>query len=401
MRDAATDQPHYDLRRLASLEERLEAHIDGLRVAEDAGLEIAWAQAEQYGEPGELFAIATLALESRHGTMIEQVLRFAESVPKSRRGLFGALGWVSRDALRGHVVTWLASSSAFRRLVGVIACSLHRADPTTRMENLLADEPSVRARALRLAGELGRIDLQRHARVALNQEDDACRFWAAWSAALLGERLLPIAILQAYAAAAGTYKWRALDLVLRLMERDAAIGWLRELGRDPSHARMLVVAAGVLGDPLVVPWLLQKMSVPTLARVAGESFSTITGVDLSEQGLDDKPPADFSAGPVDDPHDESVTNDPDENLAWPAATKLEAWWEKMLESFPAAVKHLKGSPLTQENCNAVIRTGYQRQRRAAAYELALMNPGHPLWNWRAKSAVQANQLRSSAQPLGS
>src|SRR5262245_63468706 len=116
LRDAATDEPHYALRHLAVLEERIEAHIDGLRVAGDAGLSIAWGQLDQRAGPGELFVAATLSLESRNGASLERALQLAESAPPSRRGLFGALGWASRDALRGHVVAWLDDTSSFRRL---------------------------------------------------------------------------------------------------------------------------------------------------------------------------------------------------------------------------------------------------------------------------------------------
>jgi len=73
------------------------------------------------------------------------------------------------------------------------------------------------------------------------------------------------------------FKWRALDLVVRLMEHDSAIAWMRHLGRDPIHGRSVVIGTGILGDPVAVPWLIQKMSDPALARVAGESVSMITG----------------------------------------------------------------------------------------------------------------------------
>ena len=393
LRDAATDEPHYALRHLAALEERIEAHIDGLRVAGEAGLAIAWAQLDQYGGPGELFVVATLSLESRNPTSLERALQFAESAPVSRRGFFGALGWVSRDALRGQIVAWLDDTSSFRRLAGVVACSLHRADLSSRMQHLLADEPAVRARALRLVGELGSTGVREQVRVALNDDDEACRFWAAWSAGLLGDRTSAIPVLQDYAAGGSVFKWRALDLVVRLMDHDSAIAWIRHLGRNPSHGRLLVIGAGILGDPVAVPWLIQKMSEPVLARVAGESVSMITGWDLSEQGLDGEAPEEFTAGPTDDPGDENVAVDLEENLPWPNQLKIQARWEKEQAHFAEGVRHLTGLPWTRDCCNHVLREGYQRQRRAAAYNLALIDAGRPLRNWRARSDIQLNSLR--------
>jgi hypothetical protein len=53
LRARAADAPHYVRRHLASLEERIEAHLDGLKVAGEAGFEIALAQLDRYPEPGE------------------------------------------------------------------------------------------------------------------------------------------------------------------------------------------------------------------------------------------------------------------------------------------------------------------------------------------------------------
>jgi uncharacterized protein (TIGR02270 family) len=385
LRDAATEQPHYASRHLAQLDGRVEAHLDGLRVAAGSGFKIAWAQVEQFGGfPGEIFPVATLALEDRSAAAIDPILGFAEQAPASWRGLFGAVGWISADALRGQAVTWLDSRIAFRRLLGVVACSLHRADPRSRLAPLLDDELLIRRRALRLVGELGRIDLGDRLRPALSAEDDGCRFWAAWSQGLIGNRLAAVPVLQAFAAGEGPFKWRALDLVVRLMDRETVIAWFRQLAHDPAHARLVVVGAGVLGDPVVVPWLTEKMSIPNLARVAGESFSMITGIDLSESKLDAVQPEGFTAGPTDDPGDENVSIDRDENLPWPDSAKVQVWWRRESTRFPVSVRHLRGAPLTRESCEGVFREGYQRQRRAAAYELALLSPGSPLQNWRAR-----------------
>ena len=48
----------------------------------------------------------------------------------------------------------------------------------------------------------------------------------------------------------------------------------------------------------------------------------------------------------------------------------ETWWEK--NNFRAGARYLVGKPITVEHCQQVLNTGFQRQRRAAALELALL-----------------------------
>jgi uncharacterized protein (TIGR02270 family) len=269
-------------------------------------------------------------------------------------------------------------------------------DPRARLDGLLEDEQLVRRRALRLVGELGRSDLRDQLSPWLTAQDEVSRFWAAWSAGLLGNRTSTIPVLQSFAAVDGPFKWQASDLIIRCMDRESAVSWLRALGQDRGHSRLIVVAVGVLGDPTAMPWLIAQMQEPSLARVAGESFSMITGVDLSEHNLVGSPPADFTGAPTDEPTDEGVELDVDENLPWPDCTKVQRYWGRISQGYLKGARYILGAPLTEASCFDTLLNGGQRQRRAAAYELVMASPGRQLWNWRGRAGRQIETLRTPA-----
>lgn len=385
-RDRAVDAPHFNRLLLGRLEERLEAHLDGLRVAGPAGWETARAALEAYREPGEVFAAAVLALESRAAERIEAALAAAEAGPATTRAFVSALGWVGAPHLRGTVAGLLADPRPWRRMLGVAACSVHRVDPRGRLPALIADEaPPVRARALRLAGELGRADLRASVAAAIGAEDP-CGFWAAWSAGLLGDRHAAVAALRGHVEGGGAFQEPALQLALRLMEPAAALAWLRALGRDPARRRLLAQAAGILCDPAFVPWLLRCMDDPALARTAGESFAMIVGVDLAYEDLDGDPPAGAAPdGPNDDPGDANVDPDPDQDLPWPHPERLRSWWAARAQDFPQGRRRLVGREPAGAALREILATGFQRQRRAAALELAARAPDSPLATWRGRT----------------
>ncbi len=185
LRDLAVHAPHYDLDDLIELDERVDANLEGLRVADEFGWELAAAQLELQ-EPGEVFAAGVLALESRNAKRLDRVLAVAEEVPETTRGFVSALGWVTPKQLKGTGKTFLNGGSPFLRRLGIAACALHRVDPGARLDSALTDDDGpLRARALRAAGELGRKDLlPLLGERAEAEEDPGCRFWAAWSAVL-------------------------------------------------------------------------------------------------------------------------------------------------------------------------------------------------------------------------
>ena len=181
-------------------------------------------------------------------------------------------------------------------------------------------------------------------------------------------------------------------MALRRMNLANAHAWQQHLARNPQTARLAVIAAGIIGDPAGIPWLIEQMSIAPLARVAGEAFTMITGVDLAYDDLDTDKPEGFESGPTEDPNDDNVEMDPDERLPWPDSGLISSWWHKHASEFQTGVRHLLGKPITMDWMQQVLRIGRQRLRAAAALELAIMRPGEPLFEVRAPGFRQQEVL---------
>ena len=134
------------------------------------------------------------------------------------------------------------------------------------------------------------------------------------------------------------------------------------------------------------------MVIPDVARVAGESFSMLTGVDLEYENFEGEWPEGFEAGPTEDPEDENVEMDADEDLPWPNVELIQQWWNSHKHDFHNGTRCLCGPVMSIGSLNHVLRTGFQRQRTAAAVELAIHQPGIPLFETRAPGFRQQQLL---------
>lgn len=397
LRTGAVFAPHFNLADLDTLDNRLEANIDGLCIAGDEGWQLA-AKELAWEEPGEVFAAAVLALESGDQAKIHAVLGVAAKTPELSRGFISALGWLDYQQVEPCIKRLCASQSPAQKSIGIAAAAIHRHDPGRALNEAVSDpDPLLRARALRAVGELGRIDLIPFIQSDLNAEDVNCRFWAAWSTALLVGYSSALEILQSLAQSAHGTRERALQIALRKMDLRSAQSWQQRLAQNPETLRAAVMAAGIIGDPSLVTWLIEEMRIPPVARVAGEAFTMITGVDIAYEDLDADKPEGFESGPTEDPKDDNVAMDPDERLPWPDPSLIAKWWEKHAHEFHPGVRHLIGKPITAEWMQHVLREGRQRQRAAAALELAIMRPGEPLFEVRAPGFRQQEMLQVAAR----
>lgn len=388
LRDDALRAPHYDLDDLSNLDNRIDAHLDGLRIAGTTGLETLLTQLSPHAI-GEMFASAVLAFEAGNAQVLSRLSQHLRSAEEAERGYLMALGWLDWEWVSPWIDRMLASPDPLFHRLGLAACGMHRHDPgPALLAGLSHTAPSVLARAARTAGELRRRDLMPAIRAHRQHTDTATRFWVNWSIAQMGDEQA-LEPLRQFAEQPGEFQYRALCVLLAWQRRENSIAWIRQLIQNPEQQRVGIQAVGLLGDPVSVPWLIQQMSDLSHARVAGEAFSLITGVDLALLDLELQDLPDFDAGPNDDPEDSNVAMDPDENLPWPDPQLIAAWWQAHGGDFQAGVGYVLGLPQRESSFQQALVRGQQRQRIAAACGIARFRPTEVLFPtsapaWRQK-----------------
>jgi uncharacterized protein (TIGR02270 family) len=389
-----TRAPHPRLERILQFDRRLLAHLDGLTLAGEAGVALRETALES-PSAGAVFAVSVSALEHRDASRLDRSIALAQAVPSVREGLSSAFGWVERSRLQGTVADLLADRDGFRRGLGIAACAMHRVDPGLAAGRLVRqDDPAVRARALRTAGQLGSTDLRAACVSAAREDSDPeAQFWSTWAAVLLGDRAVALDLLMARGFVdGGAHRARAFRLALQAVGTSAAHAALQKLAGDPAQKRRVIEGSGIAGDPAYVPWLIHHMTKPATARLAGEAFSLITGAHLGASALDRPAPIDLDTGPNDNPDYPDLATDPDGELAWPDAGRIEAWWAAHGSRFQKGARYFMGAPLTRAHCIDVLRNGCQRQRILAAHYLTLLDPGTPLFNTSAPAWRQRREL---------
>lgn len=382
----------FGVKQLVRHDARIDAHVDGLLAAGEQGWEIC-KEGLDTPSAGAVFTAALLALHEGRVDRLDSLLALVEAVPEISHGLVSAFGWVESKKLQGIGATLLGAESPFRARVGLAACAMHRVDPGLVSGRWIRDGRSrVRARALRAAGELGVTEVAPACVAAVDDEDPECSFWGTWSAVLLGDRRHALQTLAATSTAASCDSYSRFALALQAMEASAGHAWLSAFGADPANQRWLIRGAGIVGGPSYVEWLIGKMRADDTARVAGESFSLITGVNISTVHLERERPEGVESGPTDDPEDENVAMDPDDNLPWPDADKAEMWWNANASRFQEGPRYFMGHPVSSERCIDVLKNGSQPQRLLAAQYLSLRDPGTPLFNLSAPAWCQQRLL---------
>lgn len=392
LRSNAVSASHYDLDDLSELDERVEAHLDGLRIAGDYGWEISKSNLE-LKEAGELFSASVLALESQSPEKLKTVYKVLSDSPELQNGFVSALGWVNPNYLEGKVSGFLGSKDPFWQKIGIAACTVQRADPKKYLtQGLKSTDDKLCCQSLKAVGVFGRTDLNADIHKLIANKNTEIKFWASWAAVLCGDRTQALKSLVSLVKENSNHTNKAIALLLRTLESHHAKDFLALL-KEQSKLREVIQGIGIRGEVDYIPWLIDQMEIPELARLAGESFTLITGVDLAYDDLEMDQPEGFESGPTENPDDENVDLDSDEDLPWPDPELIRQWWNSNKSGFDSGTRYLMGKSISYESCVSVLKDGKQRQRKAAALEMALMADDNVLFETSAVGQRQQQLLK--------
>lgn len=384
--------PNVSFEQLRALDERLSADIDGVRVAADA----AWSALRRIAaEPSRdsAFVAAVLALESDDRLFDELLDRAAEDADVLA-GLTDAVGWVPLRIASSRIAAVDAAAGSAKALLQIAAVAEHRSSSSALPNLSSATSKALRRRTIAAIGVLGRTDLLQAVEQWIRDPAADTRFEAAKAVVMLGGRDHALQALRVVALSPSGRRTEALRLSTLIGEPAAAHELLMALEGEADAARLRIIGSGTIGDAKYVPWLIDQMSNPATARIAGEAFVHITGADFNLDQLESMPPEGYDDGPTDDPDDDDVELPEDIALPWPDVEHVKAWWMEHRSGFTPGHKLFLGKPVTPEHCVHVLKTGYQRQRVIAAHYRSLIQPGTLLFPTSAPAWRQQKLLDS-------
>lgn len=387
LRSIAVKQPHYNAVALRELEQRIDAQLDGLMTSIGDAWQIC-LEALKQAEPGEVFTSTVIAFRSHDIAKIQKAVEVGLSNDEATKGLISALGWLPGRLVHPWVSKFFTSKDLDHKYLALAACSVRRENPGEHLNRILDREDckeheNLYSRALRLIGELRRQDLMPSLEKAVNSDNQTIQFWSNWSAVLLGDRSA-VNNLSPFVFESEVYQVRAIDIAFRALPIEIGRSWISKLGGDESQMRSVIKATGILGDPHAVNWLINNMYDARVAKLSGEAFTLITGIDLADHSLTLDLLPETPIHPDNSVDNEDVSLDEDENLPWPDALKVSRAWMNVGKNYLSGQRYFLGRNINAGALKDHFSSSNQRHRQAASLELALMEESIPLLNFKAK-----------------
>lgn len=371
--EVALDAANYTLAELAAgPEERLRAHLDGLVLGGKPVAEKLLLPALTE-EPDLARPAAWALLASEDADHFDEVLAaLAAAEPPQAGALARALALSAHPAISGRFpALWTHAEPRLRAVILAVMETRDVAWASAQLpQTLTSPEPELLLPSLRLLRRAPTRDpaALAYLEYALVAPDPAVRAEAMGTAVAVGSRTVWDAIRrEVLLPDAGRLPMGLLALSPLPADRVT----LHERVRDPATRRNALWALGFAGDLEAADAALGLCADEELGPLAGEVFSTITGVVIDGAFL--------RPGKTVGPDVEEVSEDapppevrPEDDLVAPNAPALEKWWAEQRGKWKPAQRYLGGQPRTPETVRAALLEGAMWRRPVLAIELAAL-----------------------------
>jgi len=359
------------MRGLLDLDERIEAHVEGLLVGGEDGIPVV-----KHGLASEDAMIAfaagysLLRLETAAAAKLV-VEAFQEAQEGQLDGIRQALCQGPSELVSAELQKAAVDAPATIAVAALEALAVHaRAQPAlNRLARFFSDElPEVRRAAWRINGQLGLARTQTFFEPALREADEGVRGEALRSAAWTQQAwLLPYCrSLAGKPRPENGEAHRLLALLGGPAELQPVLGLGRQAELGPGRFRLL----GALGHPGVVEELLRGMENPELrsAVAAGAAFTKMTGCDIESGKRIQLPPED---GHEPDEFEKEFLDE----AKLPDAQKAREHWARVKPQFSQASRICRGFDLSRGATPEILNQLDMESR----WEACLRGKFHGTW----------------------
>lgn len=389
--------PDYDLEEAAALEERLLAHLDGLGVAGAQIAESLLRPALESDAPSRLCVALWALLALPNYLTPSELLGWVKAAPEGM-----LIPWARALELSDYprasevLLPLLKESDAPRQAWALGLLSTRNELPMGEIGALLRHPTAqVAAAALQSLRPLPREVVHRELPRLLDDSRPEVRCAALEAGMFSGARVAWIACREAVES--GIQVGR-MPLVLLALSGDA-----RDVERLVAYAfkdgprQDVVWAVGFSGRVEAVEACLEWMRHTSLAALAGESFSAMTGLVLKEQYAVSVKERDESLPALEEDLKADLTLRPELVLPVPDRDSVAAWWRGAQAAFSHGIRYLKGRPFSIDGLLTELERGPMRRRFVHSMEVGVRSRGACIPHTRAFTQVQrAGMVRARA-----
>ncbi|QQR45132.1 TIGR02270 family protein [Myxococcus xanthus] len=389
--------PHYSLREVAGLEERLLAHLDGLVLGGPEVTRRLLEPALGSGESGsvEAAAFCLLAEENDPEVVAPSAWIPAEAEVVSP-GVLRVLEVCERPALSAQLTALVLQRpfSVQVQLVDVLAT--RRSLPENVLEPLFeSGVAEAQVAVLRVVASVPVPPGSRWVQRALDSPNPMVRYAALEAGLILGSHEA-WSLTQVLACTPTPDAGRARLLSAMGGAPDIEV-WLGEALHRSALRKDALEAAACCGLRALADACLPLMRDDAWAALAGEAFCAITGLVLEKEFVAPRRPEESALPLLEEDLATDLELRPESALPVPEPAAVERWWSRARARFEPGVRYVRGRPFSLERLMDELEAGPMRRRDSWALELAIRSRGE---HWPRVRAFTGAQVRALMRARG-